>query len=649
MDLYLLESISVVLFTAVLVLLVFNRLKLSTTIGLFITGMVLNQFITSTDIIDTISGLGVIFLLFIIGLEFSVEQFSAIKKYAVVGGILQVVTTTIITTALMFILGFPLNEAIFMGFLICFSSTAIVMKIMQKQHLNHSMTGRVTLGILIFQDIAVIVVLLFTPILGGQSLDMSTLPRSIVQIVGLAIILILGSNYVVPAVLEQASKTKNRDLFMLIILLLCFGITYATSTVGISEELGAFIAGLMISNTDYSHQALGYMQPFQDVFLSIYLISIGLMINVQYLIENIVFILFLTAIVLIIKFVASFITGQILKLPLRTNVSMSLLLTQVGEFSFILASQGMIYGLISESLYTTFLTVSVLTMTATPFLERLSPKITGYLKRIPYFQVDDELKKVQPEEIEEDVLEDHVIIVGFGVNGKNLSRACNHYDIPYVIIDMNPIIVEREKNAGEPIIYGDASNESVLKEAKITSATSILIATSDYNNTVKAVDTARRLNTEIHIIVRTRYMKNVDELYDTGADEVIPEEFETSIVMFTLIMEYYDKDMSEITDIAQNLRAEKYDTFRCISPEEISTSLSERITDLDVESVYVTKSSRLSDYEFKSNNLTVTSIIRDNETITDFNQDFKLKIDDLILFTGTEDNIKNFLNPSVFD
>jgi len=643
MDLILLESISIILITAVVILLIFNKLKLPSMIGLFLTGIILGQFIHSTDIITKISELGVIFLLFIIGLEFSIEKYSAIKKYALVGGILQVLITTLLVSLLTAIFKFPFNEAIFLGFLVCFSSTAIVMKIIQKQHLTHSIQGKVTLGILIFQDIAVILVLLLTPLLGGESIDLSNLPSTIITLTALTVIILAGALWIVPKALHEAARTKNRDLYMLLVLFICLGTTYATSAVGISPELGAFIAGLLISHTEYSHQTLGYIQPFQDVFMSIFLISIGLMINVEYFIYNIVLIIVLAIVVLLIKFIATFITGRVLKLPIGTIVSISILLSQIGEFSFVLAGEGIKYGLLSNEMFTTFLAVSIITMSSTPFLQKATPKILNLFKKIPRFKVDEELTNIKHEEHYEEELEDHVVIVGFGVNGKNIARACDHYDIPYLVVDMNPVIVEKEKSYGIPIIYGNAANENVLKELKITSAKCLVIVTNTLESTTKTVDTARRLNPDLHIIVRTRFVRNVEELYEMGADEVIPEEFETSIEMFSRVMDYYNKDVDEIIDTIDTLRSDNYNTFRCVSPEEITAKLSERLTDLNVGSLNVSKKKRLDEYDFSDYDLTVTSIIRNNKTLVGFSPNFPLEIDDLILFTGNPENINCFI------
>ncbi|MBR3213274.1 MAG: cation:proton antiporter [Methanosphaera sp.] len=467
---------SIILITAVVILLIFNKLKLPSMIGLFLTGIVLGQFITSTSIITSISELGVIFLLFIIGLEFSIEKFSAIKHYAIVGGLLQVVLTTLIVMLLSLYV-MPVNKAIFMGFLVCFSSTAIVMKLIQKKQLTHTLQGRVTLGILIFQDIAVILVLLLAPLLGGESIDLTILPSVLTKLIALALIIVVVGWFVVPRALKEAAKTKNRDLYMLLVLFICIGTTFGTTAIGISPELGAFIAGLIISNTDYAHQTLGYIQPFQDVFMSIFLISIGLMIDVNYFVSNILLIIALSLVVLVVKFIATLITGEILNIPIRTTIAISILLSQIGEFSFVLAGVGITHGLLTREVFTMFLAVSIITMSSTPFLQKITPHVVDLFKRIPYFHVDEELTMIKQEEIQSQVLEDHVIIVGFGVNGKNLSRACYHYHIPYVIVDLNPLIVEKEKALGLPIIYGNASNESVLKELKINDANCIIIAT----------------------------------------------------------------------------------------------------------------------------------------------------------------------------
>lgn len=644
MNIALLQTASIILITAVIVLLIFNKLKLPTMIGLFITGIVIGHVINDTSIISTLSELGVIFLLFIIGLEFSAEKFSTIKRYALIGGILQVVLTTILITALGLILGLNLNSSVFLGFLVAFSSTAIVMKVMQQKRITHSIQGRVTLGILIFQDIAVILVILITPILGGEALELHTLPMLAVKFVGLAAVIFAGAKWFIPLALRDAAKTKNRDLFLLLTLFICMGTTFATSLIGIGPELGAFIAGLLISNTEYSHQTLGYIQPFQDVFMSLFFISIGLMVNLHLFLANIGIIVALTAAILLINFTATMITGMALKLPTKVSVSIAILLSQIGEFSFVLAREGMAYGLMTSEFFSIFLGVSILTMSSTPFLEKLTPKIVRAFSRIDYFKVDEELSTL-PEEIENPhEIENHVILVGLGRNGKHMAQACRQFRIPYRIVDMNPTIVENQQALGLPIIYGKASNESVLKELNITSAQCIVISASTYEETLKTIDTARRLNPDIHIIVRTRYLKNIDEVIEAGADEVIPKEFETSILMFTRIMDYYNKDIDEITDAVNDLRSNNYDAFRTVTSEDISSYLNYKYTDLEIDSLRVSENAHIDEFPFTENSLTVTGVVRGEDTFIDVKSDFKFLEDDLIIFIGHRENINRFFD-----
>ena len=648
MDIYLLQNVAMILITAVIVLLIFNKLKLPTMIGLFITGIVIGHVINDTSMISTLSELGVVFLLFIIGLEFSIEKFSAIKHYALFGGILQVSLTTILVTLLGLGLGLVLNSAIFLGFLVAFSSTAIVMKIMQQKHLNHSVQGRVTLGILIFQDIAVIVVILITPLLGGQSIELHTFPELLIKLIGVAILIVIGAKWFIPLALKDAAKTKNRDLFMLLTLFICMGTTFATSLIGIGPELGAFLAGLLISNTEYSHQTLGYIQPFQDVFMSLFFISIGLMVNLHLFLYNIGIILALTAIILIIKFAATLLTGIVLKLPNKISISIAILLSQIGEFSFVLAREGMTCGLMTQRFFSIFLGVSILTMSVSPFLQKFTPQITKLLSKSSYFQEDGELKTLPEELTEAQPIKDHVILVGMGRVGKQMTKACNQFNVPILAVDMNPIVVEQQQNLGVPIIYGNASNENVLKQLRVTSAQCIVISASTYEGTLNTIDAARRLNPDIHIIVRTKYLKNIEEVIEAGADEVIPKEFETSILMFTRIMDYYNKDMDEIADAVNDLRSDNYDAFRSVSSEDVSAYLSNSFTEVELDSLRVYNDAHISDFPFEKNNLTVTSVIRDNSTIIYIDEKFQFLEDDIILFTGLRHDINKFFEDIEF-
>ncbi len=643
MELSILYNITIILFIAVIVLLLFDKLKISPVIALFVTGIILGQFISSATTISTISELGVIVLLFIIGLEFSVEKFAAIKNYAIIGGLLQVLITTGIVTVLGVLFGLPINQAIFIGFFVSFSSTAIVMKLLQEKKQTSSIQGRVILGILIFQDLAVILVLLLTPLLGGVSINMESLPIILSKLFIVSLVLIISGKWIIPKVLQIAAHTKNKDIFILSTLFICLGTTYATSVVGISPELGAFLAGLIISRTEFNHQTLGYVEPFQSVFLSLFLISIGLMLDLNFFIDNLLIILIMALLVLFIKILATGITIKILKLPMRIIITVAILLSQIGEFSFVLASKGLEYGLITNSMFSMCLAVTVITMSLTPFLQKAIPRIKRKTNDIGLFNsINENLPEIKTSSIE--ALEDHVIIVGFGINGKNMALAVKKYNIPYVVIDLNINLVKKEREKGKPIFYGDATQESVLKKVNITGAKVIVIATSDYRSTLKSVDAAKRLNPNIHTIVRTRYLRNVEKLYDMGADEVVPEEFETSIEIFTRIMEYYNKNEQEITKYINELRSDNYDTFRSISPDDLSTSLNDKLDNVNIDSITVLSDRLLKSLKFKEHNLTVTCVIRDDKTITKLFDNLLLKEKDKVIFAGKPEDVEEYIN-----
>ena len=302
----------------------------------------------------------------------------------------------------------------------------------------------------------------------------------------------------------------------------------------------------------------------------------------------------------------------------------------------------------TQRFFSIFLGVSILTMSLTPFIQKFSPKIINKLTKIRYFQVDSELKSLPEELGEVQPIKDHVILVGMGSIGKQMTKACNQFNVPILAVDMNPIIVEQQQAAGVPIIYGNASNESVLKELRVTSAQCIVISASTYEGTLKTIDAARRLNPDIHIIVRTKYLRNIDEVIEAGADEVVPKEFETSILMFTRIMDYYQKDMDEIADAVNDLRSDNYDAFRSVSSEDVSAYLSKSFTEIEVDSVRVYNNAHIKDFPFEKHGLTITSVIRENNTITDIKNSFLFLEDDIILFTGDRADINKFFNDIEF-
>lgn len=639
MELLLLKDVVIILGLSVVVLLLFSRVKIPSILAFFVSGVLAGPhglgLISSVSQVELIAELGVIFLLFTIGLDFSMDKFSQIKRYAILGGSLQVGLTTLVFAIISLTLGLPLSESIFIGLLVSFSSTAIVLRILQDKKQLDSVHGRTALGILIFQDLAVVVVILLTPLLAGaQSNGLNDWPLLLGLGVGLVTLTIISSRWLVPWLLHYIAYFKRRDLFLLTIIVICFGITWITSALGLSPALGAFLAGLIISNTEYSYQALSNVLPFQDIFMSIFFISIGMLLNVGFLMENLALVVLLTLAVILLKSVIAGIATALLGLSFRVMVLVGLMLSQIGEFSFILAATGQSFGIISEPFFQMVLSVSILTMSLTPFFKDRAHQISETLEKV--LPLPERIRcGVYPLSTPQKALpEDHLIIVGFGVNGKNMARAASQARIPYVVVELNPQIVRNEKKQGKPIYYGDAAQATVLEQLNIHEARIMVVAISDPVGSRKIVDITKKINPNLYLIVRTRYIYEIEELYSLGADEVIPEEFETSIEIFSRAMNQYHLPTDKINQFIDEIRSDGYEMFRTLNNWEINTcSINDALTDLQVSSFIIEEDKMLGELHLKNQGLTPIAVARGNQTFKNLDDHFQLEPKDVLIYT----------------
>lgn len=304
----LLSDIVVIFGLATLVILLFMRMKIPTIIGFLFTGALAGpyglSFVKASTAVDVLSEIGVILLLFVIGMEFSLKSLMAIKKAVFIGGSLQVFLTIAVTSVLANFLGFDWNIAVFMGFLFALSSTAIVLKLLQEAGQVNTISGRTTLAILIFQDVIIVPLMLFTPMLAGQTDNIALSLLFMALKAGLVILItIISAKYLIPNLLYRVAKTRSEELFLLSIIVTCFAVAYLTSLLGLSLGLGAFLAGLIISESDYSHHATGKILPFREIFLSFFFVSVGMLFDISFLFSNILVILSLTALTIFVKFI----------------------------------------------------------------------------------------------------------------------------------------------------------------------------------------------------------------------------------------------------------------------------------------------------------------------------------------------------------
>jgi len=655
MEIPYLQDIIIIFSLSIAVLFVCHLLRIPAIVGFIITGLLIGPHglavVKSVDEVEILADIGIVLLLFTIGIEFSVKKLLHIKKSAILGGSLQVFITILVTFFIARQLGFQFDVSVFLGFLIALSSTAIVLTILQSRAEIDSPHGRTAFAILIFQDIIIVPMMLFTPYLSGMTGD-AGISIYFLALKGTGIILLVyvSAKWIVPKVLYQITKTRIRELFLLVIFVICLATVWITSSAGLSLALGAFLAGLIISNSEYSHHALSNVLPFRDIFISFFFISIGMLLDIRFLMMQPVFIGLVALSVLALKTIIAGSITLLLGYPLRTGILVGLTLSQVGEFSFILSKTGIDHGLLSGDNYQLFLSVSVLTMAATPFIIALAPRIADskLLVRLP-----GKLKTglYHKREIRETKKQDHLIIIGYGVNGRNLARAAKVANIPYMIIEINPDTVLAEKERGEPIQYGDATNESLLINANIKEAKILVVAISDPTATNRITRMARQLNPTIYIIVRTRFIQRIKPLYTLGADEVIPEEFETSVEIFTRVLMKYLVPRDEINKFISEVRSDSYEMFRSASFESSSLQdLNIHFPEVKIITIRIGEKSSfinqsLSEIKLREvHGVTVLAIQRDLQVLSNPGANTKIQAHDILVLLGKPKKIAALKN-----
>jgi CPA2 family monovalent cation:H+ antiporter-2 len=646
MGIPLLNDIVIIFGLAIAVLFLCHRLHVPTIVGYLMTGILAGPhglgLIDGVHEVEILAEIGVVLLLFTIGIEFSLRSLLQIKRLVLIGGPLQVLLTLFAAFILARRLGQPFSESIFMGFLISLSSTAIVLKLFQERAEVDSPHGRTALGILIFQDIIIVPMILLTPLLAGST---GNLAKSLLILsakgIGIILLVIISAKWIVPQLMYQIARTRSRELFLLSIVALCLGIAWLTHHIGLSLALGAFLAGLILSESEYSGQALGNILPFRDVFTSFFFISIGMLLDVGFLLQRPGLIAVIALCVLSLKAIIAGSTAVLLGFPLRTTILVGLALSQIGEFSFILSRSGIEYGLLPAITYQVFLVVSVITMAATPFLLALGPHAADLALHLPlprrlkaglYFAptiTSTETKIHQ---------KDHLIIVGFGLNGRNVARSARAVGIRYVIIEMNPETVRAEKSKGEPIYFGDAIQEAVLTHARVKDARVLVVVISDPTATRRIIEIARRLNPKLYIIARTRFVQEMKHLYELGANEVIPEEFETSVEIFTRVLGKYLIPRDEIEKFTMEVRADGYEMLRSLPKESASFSdLKIHLPEFEISAFRVNQESplvgkTLAQIELRKKlGVTLLAIRRDSQIISDLGGDTEFYANDVLV------------------
>ncbi|MCC4768960.1 potassium transporter KefB [Methanosarcina sp. DH2] len=640
----LLTDLLIIFALSIPVVFTFSKMKIAPLVGFLLAGILAGPFglrlIHDMHNIEILAEIGVVLLLFTIGIEFSLRELLQLRRIVLFGGGLQLSITTLAVAFIFLFLGSSRETAIFIGLLVALSSTAIVLKLLQEKGEIYSLHGRTSLGILIFQDVAAVVIILLIPLLAGTPGTEKSFLELLLQGLGLVLFTILSARYAVPFIMFQVAKTRNNELFLLSVVAIGLSVAWLTSIVGLSLALGAFLAGLIISESEYSIQALGNLIPFRDMFMSIFFISIGMMLDLNFLKDHLPLILTATLAVLVLKTAANSLSTFLIGFPMHTMILVGLSLSQIGEFSLILAKVGLTNGLISSEIYQEFLDVAVLSMALTPFIIGMGHRTTTFAQALPFPSILKAgwYRSFKEHSSSQEMLENHVIIIGFGVNGRNVAAAAKSSSIPYQIIEINPETVRQEKQNGEHIFYGDAAQKSVLEHAGLLTAKSVVVTAGDPASARRIIEAARRLNPEVHIIARTHFLSELDKFYAAGADEVISDEFESSIELFTRVLHKYLVPSSEINYLGSTLRSDHYRMLRSPDiPRKKFCDLALDFADVEIRSIRVGKLSRGTGKTIgelnirKKYGVSILAISRHHKLISGLQAETEILADDILL------------------
>jgi CPA2 family monovalent cation:H+ antiporter-2 len=562
-----LKDLAVIFTISLIVILAFHRFKIPALPGFIVAGMLVGPnalgLISDVQRVEGLAEVGVILLLFTIGIEFSLNRLREMGRQAAVGGGLQMSLTIAGAGAIAAALGQRWQIALFLGCLVALSSTALVLKGLTDHGEIDTPHGRLATGVLIFQDLCVVPIMLALPFLAGHaSGGVAGLALALGKAAAIVLCVVVLARTVVPRLFAEILKTRSRGLFLIAIILLGTLTALGTAEAGASLALGAFLAGLVISESDYGHQALAELLPFRDVFISLFFVAVGMLVDFNFIRTHPVVTLSGVALVLGGKTLAAAVGPAVLGYAGRVALHAGLLVSQLGEFSFVLAKEGRTLGLLHEQIYQGFLAVAVCTMLVTPFLlQRGTLLIDGFERLLP---LDRLLPGFRPRSIAatQQPLTDHVIIAGYGLNGRNLAAALRAIRVPYVIAELNAQTVRQARDRGEEAFYGDATREEILRALGVERARMLVAAISDAAATRRMVRVARGVNPALHIIARTRYVAEVPELLRLGANDVIPEEFETSIEIFARVLSHYGATRADVDRLVDQIRASHYDALR---------------------------------------------------------------------------------------
>ncbi len=643
-----LKDLVVIYGVAALVVFVFQKLRQSNIVGFLMTGVLVGPFglslVSDTESVHLLAEIGVILLLFSLGLEFSFKKLMQIRHVVFGTGFLQVSVTVMAGLGLAMLLGLDLRVAVFLGFLVALSSTAIVIKMLLERGEIDSVHGRVSLGVLIFQDLCVIPMIVVIPPLAQQGPIWLAFAAALGEAAVILVVVMVLARRVFPAFLQQVMESRSKELFVITSLWILLGMAWGLAQFGFSLALGAFLAGLTVSESKHSQQIFVDIRPFRDGLNSLFFISIGMLVDTGFIWNHPTEVLATIGAVVAGKAVILILSVWITRLPVQVALVVGFSMAQIGEFSFVLLEEGLKSGLVPEDLYQLILTSAVVTMILTPFLSLIPRKlahgrVATQVRRLGRGASIRELDGAS------EIMHDHVLICGFGVTGRSIASVLKANKLAYAILELNARTVREERKNGEPIFFGDCTDPDILTHAGIASARVQVIALSDPFATRLTVKSGRSLNPELVILARNKYLAEIDTLLNLGATEVISEEFETSIELLSRTLRVYNFPRQLVAQEIKSIRDGRYQIFReqqtTVPRIRLSTQLDIYTETFKIEADSVMSGRRIDETNLRQKSgAFILGIIREGETLSHPGPATTIQTDDLLVMSGTKGQLK---------
>lgn len=594
-----LEELAIIAALAVAVSVILSRLKLPAVAGLLASGAIAGPhglgLVHSVHTIEVLAEVGVVLLLFSIGLEFSLARLRFIFRRVALGGLLQVGLTATVTALIALALGQSPGRSVFYGFVFALSSTAIVLRALAERRELDAPHGRFIVGTLIFQDLCVVPMVLIVPLL-RELASPADAAFSLALALGkaaLVVVAVVGvSRFVVPRVLGWVDASRSRETFLLAILGICIGTAWLTSLAGLSLALGAFLGGMVVADTEYGHRALGDVLPLRDALVSVFFVSLGMLFDLDVVLEHPLLVSCFLGGFLFVKGLLATFAALVMRFPSRVAWLAGVGLAQFGEFGFVLAKLGQDTGLVDANAMSPLLAAGIASMFLTPVFVRLAPHVTAGERLLAPLERLLGVRSIDEADESELPLVDHVVIVGYGVAGRLAARSLGESGIRYVGLELNAENVRDAKAASVPVYYGDATSEEALHHAHLSTARAVAVLINDPLAVKRIIDTAKRVAPAVPIITRAHYLSERKPLFDIGARDVVAEEVEGALEVISRLLRWVEVPRNVIDERIHTIRVETQSSERRQTVPRLALGDHRGLEDLKIETMLVRRGTR---------------------------------------------------------